>query len=322
MPAILALLALTSKTVDTVSIPDYVVRDTRLVYDASQIPSTASDAPHGLFLASINAAWDSGHEIAEGPYINAKTGEYVEPPGSKYEIIVRGELKVVAPAFGPPPFRHMPYHWKVREARPDSEDSAFYSPFRSGGLALLGYNDAEAGARQFDATYLVPDEWKAYVAPAYAYVHAHPADFNPKATSKNRAELRHLLSGANPVLAVFAARTLCGTGAQDWNYVRYHWSDSQGVRGAAILLLVLGSGGVDAAGRLPGLLAAQASASVSTVRRQVALAGVGGLFAPRESAAYKNGSAVLDAIKADMVKSGHPYGNDPEVAYLLQLTGR
>jgi len=317
MLTLIALLSLTSRPIDVNEIPGYVPRDVRLVDDAIHIPAQPPAQGHGLFLASVDAAYNSGHIIAEGPYINAKTGEYVEPPGSKYEMIIRGNLTVEAAIFGPLRFRQTAYKWIVREHRPDPEDAAYFSPFRDGGLALVGYNDLEAGARQFDPTYLVAAEWKPCVAPAFAYVRSHPSTFDAPKESTNRVELRRLLTGSNPMLTVFAAKTLTHSGGPDVAYVRNHWTDAPGILGAAVLLMVLDSSDVDA----KALAARAATASVG-VRRQVVLAGVAGLSEPRESSAYKNGVAILDAVKAEMAKSGHPYGTDPEVAYLLQMSGR
>lgn len=322
MPVVLALLSLTSTRVETVRIPEFVARDVRIVDDSALIPLQSPPQKHGLFLASIDAAYNSGDTIAEGPYINAKTGEYVEPPGSKYEMIIRGELKVVAPVFGVEPFRHMPYRWKVREMRPDPEDAAYYSPFRSGGIALLGYDDAEAGARQFNPTYLLPTEWADDVAPAYQYVGKHASTFDVKTAPRHRTELRQLMASPNPVLGVFAARTLCGLGGDDWRYVRAHWNDGGGLQSAVDLLLVLRNAASTGASTLAVNLGKQASTSDVHVSRAVLLAGVGAIMDGSGSPGFDTGNKLLDTYKAAMVAAGHPYGDDAEIAGLLQFTGR
>jgi len=69
-------------------------------------------------------------------------------------------------------------------------------------------------------------------------------------------------------------------------------------------------------------MAAQASLGNVQTTHAILLAAVAGVLEPRSSPAFDAGHRILDAYKAAMVASGHPYGGDVEVAQLLQLTGR
>lgn len=93
-----------------------------------------------------------------------------------------------------------------------------YSPFRVGGYAICQVNPNTEGEKRYSPIYVVPAEWEAFVAPAFAFCRANPALFSNAyipMTLLRRTQLTALLNSPNPYLAAFACRTLTQTGMLD-----------------------------------------------------------------------------------------------------------
>ncbi len=119
---------------------------------------------------------------------------------------------------------------------------AMYSPFRVGGYAICQVNPNAQGQDRYAPVYVVPTEWQAFVAPAFAYCRANPtlfSDTDTHMTAARRTRLTALLTSLNPYLAAFACRTLTRAGAVDAGTVDRALLQADPFRQAAMTYLLL-----------------------------------------------------------------------------------
>lgn len=79
-------------------------------------------------------------------------------------------------------------------------------------------NPKAEGKDRYSPVYVVPAEWQAFVAPAFAFCRANSTlfiDTDARLTAARRTQLTTLLTSPNPYLAAFACRTLTKAGAVD-----------------------------------------------------------------------------------------------------------
>ncbi len=153
-------------------------------------------------------------------FVDPVTGLTTLPPGSDFRPSEQGDFAVLASL----------NEKKAPSEKYDFPTSLVYngpaylkshvteSPFRVGGYAICEVNPKATGQDRYSPIYVVPAEWSAFVAPAFAFCRANPAlfsDTDTRMTAARRTLLTNLLTSPNPYLAAFACRTLTRTGAVD-----------------------------------------------------------------------------------------------------------
>jgi hypothetical protein len=162
-------------------------------------------------VAEIRPGGSSGGLYMQGGHIKAETGEFVDN-GVRPSVVVQvgGQWKRLDLLSGEtPPEGRFQWHEPHIERSFDRSFSIYdyYSVFTAANTkatVICQFFPTKSGAQQFASVTVIPDEWAAFVKPAYEYHVRHSADF----AESDLQGLRKLASGENPFIALTALRQL------------------------------------------------------------------------------------------------------------------
>lgn len=188
-------------------------RSVRIVRDLAEfnILNLKPQETGAWIVAEILPGGSSGGLYMQGGYIKAETGEFVDN-GVRPSLVVQvgGQWKRLDLLSGEAP-REGRFQWKEPHVE-HSFDRNFniydwYSVFTSRNTkaaVICQFFAEKTGAQQFASVSSIPDDWTAFVKPAYEYHVRHSADF----AESDLDGLRKMAAGENPFIALTAMRQL------------------------------------------------------------------------------------------------------------------
>lgn len=206
-----------------------------------------SDEEAWVVLA-IEAAPSSGRVrvvgVAVGSGTVTTTGEV------RTEATVEGRAEVLRVLSGRVASRSLTYRWPFEYLYPRGEDAAAFSPLRGGGSVvarLLRMNRAQDGKiespGQVGSLSLIPESWQGDIAGARTALAKEAAVFSKPAEPQSLARLEHLLTSANPFVALAAFRALASARTPEREAaLREKLAAARGVQQSAWVVLALAYG--------------------------------------------------------------------------------
>lgn len=195
-------------------IESILLHDARVIHDTASLTlkNFVVDGVQSWALANVIPGPRSGSGMIPGASVNAQTGEFVIPQGTKTVLIKEGNWKMIEATSQ---YKHKTedsFSWSEPMDKPKrillSED--FYSPFAQGGMILFRPTPGKSGIDQFGPVHLLFQEWGQYVAAASAFVKKHQQLFeaDSKTGLAEMNDLMTLLPNENKLIVVLAFRRL------------------------------------------------------------------------------------------------------------------
>ncbi len=196
-------------------VPANMFRSVQIVRDLAEynILNLRPRETEAWIVAEIVPGGLSGALHNQGAYIQAETGKVIDS-GIRPRLVtlVGGQWKRLELLSGEAPAEGR-FEWKEpyvdnsfdRHFNIYDQFSVFTGPKNNGTVICQFFKD-RAGAAKFSSVTSIPDDWKTFVKPAYAYHVRHSAEF----ADSDLNGLRKMASGDNPFIALTAIRHLLG----------------------------------------------------------------------------------------------------------------
>lgn len=180
-------------------------REQRLVRDLTSFHIEEIRAGSSLWwiVGRLSPSSETGAKAA-GAYI--EDGKLVFPPGTHIDVTVQGTIVELQSFDGPHQQSVWEYSWEFRPRARHGEDRELYSPFRSGGVAILGIRGDAGNEVSFARVVLVPEEWVDFVPTAIQFWRANEGDVDRLINARDMLQLQALLRHDNPLVRLFVFR--------------------------------------------------------------------------------------------------------------------
>jgi hypothetical protein len=184
----------------------------RAVHDLSRLEPKrlVERRPEPCLLVELVPAEDSGSATIPGAYVDAATGDIVQPDDAEVVVVHAGTWRVVASLAGEAKTDGGEYRWQEAQEfdRRGIDPDDIYSPFIRGGLILCRLNVRKRRDARFAPRWLIPREWEEDVVRAFG-ASDEWQDLVRDATGKaDRGRLERLWAGRNAFLAALAVTRL------------------------------------------------------------------------------------------------------------------
>lgn len=295
------------------------IRDTASL-DFARISRGASEP---WVLLEVKPDASSGRGRLKGGYIDGTTGTLVTPPGARVVVPIEGTCKVLAVLAGKTDRTSFPYNWEEEAFSRKKEDDETFSPFRTGGGAIVCSLDQKGtGASHFRSVSLLPDGWQAFVVDAFTRQRADSGPFNSTHAPEKIEELRRLLRDKNPLIAASACRALGESGELPPGFCGDFVAGAEMERGALLLFLALERSPKDIASRVEkeaiGLIERAASC---TEIEGIALAALAAFSRPPSRQEHARGLELLRKLRSKRLELAASGGRDEHLVAILRLAG-
>ncbi len=204
-------------------------RDERFIHDLNEL-DFGTDSPGAAWVVARTSSRPSEGYFSEGRMMR----------------VTQGKFHVLQTLSGPPQ-QDQDYKWEEPErgrfsgpsSTVNAELLALQNGFSVSSTILVRLNEGELGKDKFGPTFVIPDEWAKFAAPAFDFWKTNRALLQVGLVGANRARLLTLTEDANPLIGERAASVLAQASLLDVNFVRAPLARAKGLRQAAFVSFVL-----------------------------------------------------------------------------------